>query len=66
MTIEQLQKTLNATIERMARQSMNYEGEIANLTAQVIMLQDALAAHEADHVPVEAAAPAAKTSSSKA
>ena len=51
MTIEQMQKTLNATIERMARQGMNYEAEIANLTAQVIVLQDELAAYQ--HAPVE-------------
>jgi hypothetical protein len=35
---EILQKTLSMTIERMARQAMNYESEIANLNAQLIVI----------------------------
>lgn len=37
---ELLQKTLNATIERMGRQAINYEAEIANLNSQIILLND--------------------------
>jgi flagellar hook-associated protein FlgK len=33
-----LQKTLNNTIERLGRQAINYEAEIANLTSQIIIL----------------------------
>lgn len=39
---EVLQRTLNATIERMGRQAMNYESEIANLNAQIVILQSQL------------------------
>lgn len=39
---ELLQKVLNSTIERMAKQSMNYEAEIANLNAQIILLKEQL------------------------
>jgi prefoldin subunit 5 len=35
---ELLQKTLNSTIERLGKQSMNYEVEIANLNSQIILL----------------------------
>lgn len=35
---ELLQKTLNNTIERIGRQAINYEAEIANLTSQIIIL----------------------------
>jgi prefoldin subunit 5 len=35
---ELLQKTLNATIERLGRQAMNYEAEIANLNSQIVIL----------------------------
>ena len=35
---ELLQKTLNSTVERLGRQSMNYEAEIANLNSQIILL----------------------------
>jgi uncharacterized coiled-coil protein SlyX len=35
-----LQKTLNATIERLGRQSMSYEAEIANLSSQIIILNN--------------------------
>jgi uncharacterized coiled-coil protein SlyX len=35
---ELLQKTLNATIERLGRQAINYEAEIANLNSQVVIL----------------------------
>lgn len=37
---ELLQQVLNSTLERMARQSMNYEAEIANLNAQIILLKN--------------------------
>jgi hypothetical protein len=35
---ELLQKTLNATIERLGRQAIGYEAEIANLNSQIIIL----------------------------
>jgi cell division protein FtsB len=35
---ELLQKILNNTIERIGRQAINYEAEIANLTSQVMIL----------------------------
>ena len=35
---ELLQKILNSTIERVGRQAINYEAEIANLTSQVFIL----------------------------
>lgn len=35
---ELLQKILNSTIERLGRQAVNYEAEIANLTSQVLIL----------------------------
>jgi hypothetical protein len=33
-----LEKLLNMTIERLSRQSLNYEAEIANLQGQILML----------------------------
>lgn len=33
-----LQKILNGTIERIGRQTTQYEAEIANLTSQIIIL----------------------------
>lgn len=33
-----LQKILNNTIERIGRQAINYEAEIANLNSQIIIL----------------------------
>ena len=33
-----LQKVLNSTIERIGRQSMAYEAEIANLSSQIAIL----------------------------
>lgn len=33
-----LQKVLNTTIERLGRQAINYEAEIANLNSQVLIL----------------------------
>jgi len=33
-----LQRVLNSTIERLGRQAVAYEGEIANLSSQVIIL----------------------------
>jgi hypothetical protein len=33
-----LQKVLNNTIERMGRQAISYEAEIANLSSQIIIL----------------------------
>jgi hypothetical protein len=39
MTNEEiLQRTLNTTLERIAKQAMSYEAEIANLNAQLIMI----------------------------
>jgi len=35
-----LQKTLNTTIERLARQAINYEAEIANLNSQIFILNN--------------------------
>jgi predicted nucleic acid-binding Zn-ribbon protein len=35
---ELLQKLLNSTIERIGKQSLNYEAEIANLNSQIIIL----------------------------
>lgn len=35
---ELLQRTLNATIERLGRQASAYEVEIANLNAQIALL----------------------------
>ena len=35
---ELLQKILNTTIERLGRQAINYEAEIANLNSQVLIL----------------------------
>lgn len=35
---ELLQKVLNSTIERLGRQAINYEAEIANLSSQVLIL----------------------------
>ena len=35
---ELLQKILNSTIERLAKQSLNYEAEIANLNSQIFIL----------------------------
>lgn len=37
---ELLQSTLNATIERVSKQATAYEAEIANLNAQIILLND--------------------------
>lgn len=33
-----LQKVLNTTIERLGRQAINYEAEIANLNSQILIL----------------------------
>ena len=35
---ELLQKILNSTIERLGKQAINYEAEIANLNSQVLIL----------------------------
>lgn len=35
---ELLQQTINITLERLGKQSMSYEAEIANLNAKIIML----------------------------
>lgn len=35
-----LQKILNSTIERIGRQTTQYEAEIANLTSQLIILSN--------------------------
>ena len=36
---QMLEKTLNATLERFGRQAISYESEIANLNAQIIVMQ---------------------------
>lgn len=35
---EVLQRTLSTTLERIAKQTMSYETEIANLNAQLILM----------------------------
>lgn len=35
---ELLQRVLNTTIERLGRQAINYEAEIANLNSQILIL----------------------------
>jgi hypothetical protein len=35
---EILEKLLNMTVERLSRQCLNYEAEIANLQGQILML----------------------------
>ena len=35
---ELLQKILNSTIERLGKQTINYEAEIANLNSQILIL----------------------------
>jgi prefoldin subunit 5 len=43
MTNEEiLQKTLNVTLERFAKQVLNYEAEIANLNAQLLSLSSSI------------------------
>lgn len=43
MTNEELiQKVLNIALDRAGRQAMNYETEIANLNAQILVLNDQL------------------------
>jgi len=37
---ELLQKVLNSTIERVGRQATTYEAEIANLSSQIIILNE--------------------------
>jgi hypothetical protein len=37
---ELLQKILNTTIERIGRQTISYEAEIANLNSQILILND--------------------------
>lgn len=37
---ELLQRVLNTTIERLGRQAINYEAEIANLNSQIIILNN--------------------------
>jgi hypothetical protein len=39
---ELLQQVLNSTLERFARQTANYEAEIANLNAQIFLYKDEL------------------------
>ena len=50
---EILEATLNATIQRFAQKTQNYEVEIANLTAQVIMLQSQVE-KQAEETPAKA------------
>lgn len=40
---QQLQATLNATVERFANKAYQYESEIASLTAQVFVANDEVA-----------------------
>ena len=37
---ELLQSTLNATVERLGKQATTYEAEIANLNAQIVLLNN--------------------------
>lgn len=37
---ELLQATLNSTIERLGKQATSYEAEIANLNAQIVILNN--------------------------
>lgn len=37
---ELLQSTLNATVERLGKQATAYEAEIANLNAQIVLLNN--------------------------
>jgi hypothetical protein len=39
---EMLQRTLNATIERLGKQAIAYEAEIANLNAQIAVISSQL------------------------
>ena len=39
-----LQKTLSSTIERLGKQAIGYETEIANLNAQIIILNNQIKA----------------------
>jgi hypothetical protein len=57
---ELLQTTLNQTIERMARQSMNYEVEIVNLNSQIAILNDKIKELEAG-TKADSKAPPAKS-----
>lgn len=50
---ELLQKVLNQTIERMAKQTAQHESEIANLVAQIIVLQDQLNSSQTSNEVVE-------------
>jgi flagellar capping protein FliD len=47
---ELLQSTLNATIERMGKQTTSYESEIANLNAQIIFLNNRLNELSREHL----------------
>ena len=57
MTNEEiLQGTLNATLDRLSKQSRSYEAEIANLHAQIIVLNNQiqeLAGNQAEVKPEE-------------
>lgn len=57
---ELLQKTLNATIERLGRMAINYEAEIANLSSQIIILSSQI-----DEIKAKAQEKPAKVSTVK-
>jgi prefoldin subunit 5 len=62
MTNEEiLQKTLNVTLERLAKQALGYEAEIANLNAQLLSLSSAI--EEAKNVTPANSTPVDKKSS---
>jgi len=50
---ELLQKTLNSTIERLGRQAISYEAEIANLNSQIIMLNEKKESSNNPSTPLE-------------
>jgi len=39
---EVLQQVLNVTVERLGKQAISYEAEIANLHSQIVILQNQL------------------------
>lgn len=43
---ELLQQVLNTTVERLGKQAITYEAEIANLHSQIIILQNQLSQPE--------------------
>ncbi len=50
---ELLQQVLNNTLERFARQTANYEAEIANLNAQIFLYKDQIEKNNKTEVDVD-------------